>query len=89
MKNRVQYKKYIFKNTLLFHSYYGYLKKQKSISIYINIKVGNIDIININIAINIKPKILSFLSTGLRWQFLAAVQSITQKFSTTQYFKLQ
>ncbi len=31
---------------------------------YINIKIGNIDIISINI--NVKPKVLSFLSIALR-----------------------
>ncbi len=38
-------------------------KKQKSISIYISIKIGNTDIININI----RPKILSFLSNQARF----------------------
>ncbi len=39
--------------------------KQKLISIYINIKVGNIDVININI--NFKTKILSFLGNQVHF----------------------
>ncbi len=56
--------------------------KQKWISIYVNIRVLNIDIGSINI----EAKILSGI--GPHWQFLAVVQRTTRNFSTTKYFKI-